>query len=132
MLIFTMQKTMVNGLTNRICGFCGGEGYAPQILYAQAEGRFLRLFSKPGDGNPHERRGKRPGCGVYRGFRLAPGRLAVDGECRKAEVSRLEATKRAFLAVVVRKLKFPNNSNGKQYEKQSCSVQQHEIQKRTS
>jgi hypothetical protein len=74
MLLNTMQKTMTNGLTSFVCGFCEGGGYAPEILYAQAGRRLLRLPGKPGDGASHERPkyGRaRPGRGPYRGIRLA-------------------------------------------------------------
>jgi hypothetical protein len=48
---FTMRKPMTNG----VCGFCRGEGYAPEVLYTQAEGCFLRLFSKSRNGASDER-----------------------------------------------------------------------------
>jgi hypothetical protein len=94
MLILTMQKTMTNGLTSFVCGFCGGGGYAPKILYAQAGGRLLRLFSEPRKRASHERPEYQGSADI---IGLLPDRRFMAGEV-KAPDDRLPPEQQQFLA----------------------------------
>jgi integrase len=87
MFFITMTKPMTDGLTSRVYGFCGGEGYAPEVLYAQAGRDILRLVGEPGDRACHERPKYQDAALIVASGWLRDGLPGRNGERRKAEAA---------------------------------------------